>query len=42
MSEATEQWLEISLAWVDEQLAEIEARDEEAYARFLDRLLPAD
>jgi hypothetical protein len=36
MSEASEQWLEISLAWVDEQLAEIEAKDEAAWLRFRD------
>jgi hypothetical protein len=42
MSEATEQWLEFSRAWVDEQLAAQKAKDEVAYARFRAALLPFD
>jgi hypothetical protein len=39
MSEASEQWLEITLAWVDEQLAEIGAKDAEAFSRFMEKVL---
>lgn len=42
MSEATEQWLEFSLTWVDEQLAAQKAGDELAWQRFRAALLPFD
>ncbi|WP_268966658.1 hypothetical protein [Paraburkholderia antibiotica] len=42
MSEETEQWLEFSLAWVDEQMAADRAKDEAAWLRFRRELLPTD
>ena len=39
MSEASEQWLEISLAWVDEQMAADRAKDEAAFSLFMSKLL---
>jgi hypothetical protein len=39
MKTELDDWVEFSRAWVDEQLAEIAARDEAAYARFRERLL---
>ncbi|MBB5414057.1 hypothetical protein [Paraburkholderia atlantica] len=39
MSEASERWLARELAWVDEQLAAIEAKDEAAFERFMAGLL---
>lgn len=39
MKSALDEWVEFTRAWVDEQLAEIEAKDEAAYARFRERLL---
>jgi hypothetical protein len=42
MSEATERWLEQARAWLDAELAEIEAKDDAAYARFRAALLPFD
>lgn len=35
-------WVEITRAWLDEQMAAQRARDEEAFARFLSALLPLD
>jgi hypothetical protein len=39
MKTALDEWVEFTLASVDEQMAEIAARDEAAYARFRERLL---
>lgn len=39
MSEASEQWLEFTRAWVDEQIEALEAKDEAAFSRFMAALL---
>jgi hypothetical protein len=39
MKTALDEWVEFSRAWVDEQLAEIAARDEVAFSRFMQKLL---
>ena len=38
MKTALDDWVEFTRAWVDEQLAEIDAKDEAAFAKFMEKL----
>ncbi|CAB3729963.1 hypothetical protein LMG22037_05492 [Paraburkholderia phenoliruptrix] len=42
MKTALDEWVEFTRAWVDEQMRQQRDRDEAAFAKFLERLLPAD
>jgi hypothetical protein len=39
MKTALDEWVEFTRAWVDEQMAEIEAKDAAAWLRFKDAVL---
>jgi len=39
MKTALDEWVEFTRAWVDEQMAEIAAKDEDAFAKFMEKLL---